>query len=285
TCTRRAPREPSRSSPSATARQSPSPRSRSTLGSGPSPRHAAFPSRTRSRSPGQPYSRQKGAKRNEHSLSEASPSAAPALDPSKVETVAAVGPQQHGMAAREDRPARQVPRDPADRGGRWVPGRVRLLRGQGPGLSGRRPEGACARVPVRGAEQAGYRYLPGTTVGPSPSATGNPGESIPRGASMSTPARQLGPLLEASQPLGAQVRDQNASWLHPGSPVLVTPAVPVHDSLRSGSARQPSGRRPGPRSGAHVQVLEVKRWARRGVGFTPTAGTCPRRSPGSPWTP
>src|SRR5215469_981589 len=104
---------------------------------------------------------------------------------------------------------------------------------------------------------------------------------------MSTPARQLGPLLEASQALGDQVRDQNAPWLQPGSPVLVTlrPAVPVHDGLRSGSARQPGGRRPRLRSGAHVQVLEVKRWARRGVGFTPTAGTCPRRSPGSPWTP
>src|SRR5215813_5799291 len=109
------------------------------------------------------------------------------------------------MAAREDRPPRPVPRDPAVRGSRWVPGRARLL-DHGPGASGRRPERVCARVSVRGAERPGYRYLPGTTVGPSPSATGNPGESIARGASMSTPARQLGPLLEASQALGDQVR-------------------------------------------------------------------------------
>src|SRR5215831_16546110 len=32
---------------------------------------------------------------------------------------------------------------------------------------------------------------------------------------MSTPARQRGPLLEASQVLGDQVRDQNATWLEP----------------------------------------------------------------------
>src|SRR5262249_7084770 len=118
--------------------------------------------------PWQPYSRQKGVKRNEHSLSEANgPSAAPALHPPQVETVAAVGPQRHGMAAREDRPPRPVPRDPAVRGGRWVPGRARLL-DHGPGASGRRPEGFCARVPVRGAERASYRELPGTPVGPSP---------------------------------------------------------------------------------------------------------------------
>src|SRR5262249_2692524 len=51
----------------------------------------------------QPYRRQKEVKRNEHSLSEASgPSAAPALHPPQLETVAALGSQQHGMAARED---------------------------------------------------------------------------------------------------------------------------------------------------------------------------------------
>src|SRR5262249_33183678 len=46
--------------------------------------------------------------------------------------MAAVGPQQHGMEAQEDRPPRQVPRDPAVRGGRWVPGCARLL-DHGPG--------------------------------------------------------------------------------------------------------------------------------------------------------
>jgi len=96
-------------------------------------------------------------KRNEHSLSEASgPSAAPALDPPQVETVAAVGPQQHGMAAQEDRPPRQVPRDPAVRGGRWIPGRARLL-DHDHGASGRRPEGVCSRLSVRGARRTSYR--------------------------------------------------------------------------------------------------------------------------------
>src|SRR5262249_50273905 len=134
---------------------------------------------------------------NEHSLSEASgPSAAPALDPPKVETVAAVGPQQHGMAVQEDRPPRQVPRDPAVRGGRWIPGRARLL-DHDPGASGRRPEGGCSRL--SGAGRAGYRWLPGPTVGPSLSATGSPGEHS-SGCSVSTPARRPEPLLEAHRP-------------------------------------------------------------------------------------
>src|SRR5262249_38791956 len=145
------------------------------------------------------------------------------------------------MAAREDRPPRQVPRDPAVRGGRWVPGRARLLNHGRAGLVDDGRGLLFSSVSTwSGAGRLSVAARNDGRAEPLGSQHQCPGESIPRAASISIPASQLGPL--------------------PGG---------------FAGARRPGGRRPGPRPGAHVQVLEVERWARRGVGFHGDGGDVP----------